>query len=172
MSQHNLHERPDQPVVQSDYVIPSKKKPKVSLTRGMFILSASLILVIGLVLGGVIGGAIADSKQPSSPNGFQGGPGGMGGPQGIRGQNDVNGTIKSIGDNSLVITASDGDWTVSITSDTQLGGPNGDFALSDLAAGDQVVVIGQKDTSAKTVTAQRIFQGGQMSGGQQSQSSL
>jgi hypothetical protein len=65
--------------------------------------------------------------------------------------------VTAIANDSITVSASDGTWTVSLSGNTQYGAPRSESSKTDIAVGDQVAVIGEKDSANKTIGAQRII---------------
>ncbi len=71
----------------------------------------------------------------------------------------INGQITSLDNTTLTVKSQDGSSKTVIFSDSTVVNQTQTASVSDLAIGDQVMVIGQQDTSG-TVTAQTISIGG------------
>ena len=131
-------------------------------------ITPALALVAALVVGGVggvlIGQNTAAAAGPSAtgPGGFAngGGPrfqgGGAGGPGGAGGL--TAGTIESIDGGTITVKLADGSTVqVTTTADTSVT-QSTDAVVGDLATGDTITVIGQKDDSGN-VAADSISEG-------------
>jgi hypothetical protein len=149
--------------------------PKKSATR---FITPILALVAALAVGGITGVLIGqNTAQSSAPAGFTpgqfpgGGAGGNGGGPGggnggaPGGFGDVtSGTVTSVDGTTVTITLQDGSTvTISTTADTTVT-KTVDATVSDLAAGEEIIVTGTKDASGN-VTATSIMQGSGLRGG-------
>jgi ABC-type Fe3+-hydroxamate transport system substrate-binding protein len=143
--------------------------PKKSASR---FITPILALAAALAIGGIAGVAIGQSTaQSAAPAGFGQGqfPGGAnigddgGLPGGGRGD-FTSGTVTSVDGDVVTITLQDGSTvTISTTADTTVT-KTVDATVSDLAAGEEIVVTGTKDASGN-VTATSITQGSGVRGG-------
>ena len=68
---------------------------------------------------------------------------------------EIEGTVKSVGTSSLVVTTSKGDVTVNVDSHTEIRRDGAHLALSDIKAGNRVEAEGTM-TGATTMNAQKI----------------
>lgn len=126
----------------------------------------TLVLAGAVLLGGAFFGgiathaAVADEPQPQAnrPNqgrfGGPGGQGGQGGPQGQLARGTI-GTIDRIEGADIYLKAPDGREIKVSTSDSTEVRVSQEGALTDLAAGDTVAVLGETGGDG-TVTAEQI----------------
>lgn len=140
--------------------VPYRKHLQVS--RAVAVVIVALTLIVGIVLGAIAHSLVSKSDQAQPPEGFprDGSGFGNGGPPGqgsFRSQNGLTGTVTAIANDSITVSASDGTWTVSLSGNTQYGAPRSESSKTDIAVGDQVAVIGEKDSANKTIGAQRII---------------
>jgi hypothetical protein len=164
----------DSPVDPATASAPAPAAAARAKSRTRFITPA-LALVAALVIGGVAGVFIGQSTAPRGPSAM-GGPGAFvpreGGPQVSGGpEGDFTaGTIESIDGDTITVKLDDG-TTVTVTTDddtsvTELA----EVEVGDLAEGDEITVIGEKDADGN-VAADSISQGAFMVGGPETNSS-
>lgn len=133
--------------------------------KSFMLTNKALTAVIGgvILLGGgaAIGAAATGHQHPGihrfgSQKGAHGGFSGGRQGQGQRGQG-LSGTVKSITGSELVITAVNGDWTVTADESTMYRSGRTEIVAQDIHVGDRVRVAGAKDQTAKKVTARAIL---------------
>jgi hypothetical protein len=154
----------NQPVGGEDLTTELKqtKRSVSKLTLGL----GAAVLVVAAFFGGVAThAAIADNPQSTTPQANNGRPfgggqvpgqGGQGGPGGLRG--GTAGTIDHVDGTDVYVKTPDGRTIKVSTSDTTQVRITEEGKLSDLKAGDTVIVQGSTGGDG-TVTAQTITEG-------------
>ncbi|WP_350276066.1 hypothetical protein [Kribbella sp. HUAS MG21] len=150
----------------SDEEVEAALQPKktLNLPPATAILTAVVVLAVGLAGGAGLHAAFASdstTNQPQAGRGFNGyggfrgqnGPGQAGG----QGGGATVGTVVSASGSELVVKTQSGNVTVKLTGETTYEISSKGTA-ADLKAGEQVVVSGQ--TANGTLTANTVRQGG------------
>jgi Domain of unknown function (DUF5666) len=140
------------------------------LTMGLV---AAVVLVAGFVGGFFVGGS-DDSKEAGGPGGIPavggdfplGGQAPGGGRAPVGGGDFTAGTITSVDGDTLTITTADGS-TVEVDASDATVTLTEDGSVSDLKAGDSVVVSGENDGTGR-ITADSVDEGGRFLRGAQS----
>jgi len=151
----------------TDIETPTEAAPKKKLSR---FVTPTLVLVAVLAVG-VVGGVVIGQSTATAA-----GPGGMSQGQfpGTGGTTDgtaptgmgdfTSGTIVSVDGSTVVLELEDGSQVTVNTADDTTVTKTTDSTVSDLAAGEEVTVIGAADDDG-TVTATSISQGARGFGG-------
>lgn len=122
-------------------------------------------IAIGLFGGVLIGHSSASAANASSTSGFGGAPGGTTGGVGTRTGGDLtSGTITSISGDVITLKLTDGTSVKVNTSSTTKVTKSDTAALTDLAKGDKLSVVGTTDSSGN-VTATTVTEGATTMGG-------
>jgi hypothetical protein len=142
----------------SDTDVQPKKKATRFITP---VLALVAVLAIGLIGGVLIGKSTATAALPSgfNPASLPGGAPSGGGFGDI-----TNGTIVSVDGSTITLELEDGSSVTVSTADDTTVTQTTDASVSDLAAGDEITVVGEADDDGN-VTATNISEGARGFGG-------
>ncbi|HST03810.1 MAG TPA: hypothetical protein VLQ48_03655, partial [Chloroflexia bacterium] len=133
-------------------------KTKLILGAGALAIAALAILAMTLVTTGIV-----NAQTPTNTTGTSTTPAAPTAPA-AGSPVHLDGKVASVNAASIVVTTRSGDVTANISANTYIvvnkNGTAATGAITDLAAGEVVNVVGQATTDAKVVDAKLVTQGG------------